>query len=398
MFKKRGEKKDYGNFFTKHNLWIASATLMGTVVGAGVLGIPYAVAQSGLFIGIIHILIIGFALLVLHLCLGEITLRTNGLHQLSGYIGKYLGKWGKGFMIFSMIFGIYGALVAYIIGEGEIFATVLGFGSPFLYALIFFVIVSLILHYGIKATGRFELIITALLVLVIFIIGALSYDKINPSYFTGVSLKNMLFPYGVILFAFVGTAAIPELKEELAKEKQKLKKAIIIGSIIPIVLYFLFTIIVLGIVGYNNFSLLGPNERIATVALSIFSEKYLAIFANIFAAFAMFTSFIGLGLALKEMYEYDLHIKKILALFLTIIPPLIIALSGLTSFIAVIGFTGAIAGGIDGILIMLAYWKAKKKGDRKPEYSLSISKTLTAMLIIMFALGIIYQLWVSFLA
>ncbi|MEM4263451.1 MAG: aromatic amino acid transport family protein [Candidatus Woesearchaeota archaeon] len=396
MFKKRGVTKEYGDFFKRHNLWIASATLMGTIIGAGVLGIPYAIAQSGLFIGIIHLLVLGFALLVLHLCVGEITLRTKKLHQLSGYMEKYLGLWGKRFMIFSMIFGIYGAMIAYIIGEGEIFATILGFGSPLLYALIFFLAVSMILYYGLKATGRFELIITALLVLVVFIIGALSYDKINPAYLTGVNLKQMFFPYGVIFFAFVGTAAVPELREELAKEKQKLKKAIIIGSVIPILIYLLFTLIVLGLIGYDNFSLLGPNERIATVALSIFSGKQIAIFANIFAAFAMFTSFIGLGLALKEMYEYDLGMKKLWAFFLTITPPLIIAVSGLTSFISVIGFTGAVAGGIDGILIMLAYWKAKKKGERKPEYSLNISKTLTALLIIMFLLGIIYQLWETF--
>ena len=392
MFKRGRTRKEYKGFFRRYNLWIASATLMGTIVGAGVLGIPYAIAQSGLLIGIIHLLVLGLTILILHLCIGEISLRTKGIHQLSGYMEKYLGKPGKYFMMLSMMIGIYGALTAYILGQGEIFSTIIG-GQPFLYSLAFFLLASAILYHGIKATGRAELAITALMVITIFLIGAFAYDKINPTYLAGMHLKNFFLPYGVILFAFVGTAAIPELRLELAKDKHKLKKAIIIGSITPIVLYFIFTLIVLGIVGLANFNILGPNERIATVALSIFSEPYLAFIANIFAAFAMLTSFLGLGLALKEMYLYDCGISKHASFFLTITPPLIIASLGLTSFIAVIAFAGAVAGGIDGILIMLAYWKAKKNGERKPEYSLSISRTLTIVLILMFTFGIIYQLW-----
>ncbi|MBW3001573.1 amino acid permease [Candidatus Woesearchaeota archaeon] len=395
MFKRGRTRKEYKGFFKKHNLWVASAILMGTIVGAGVLGIPYAIAKSGLLIGIIHLLVLGITILILHLCIGEISLRTKGIHQLSGYMEKYLGKPGKYFMILSMIIGIYGALIAYILGQGEIFSKILG-GSPLIYSFIFFLIASIILYHGIKATGRFELAITVLMVLTIFLIGALAYDKINPAYLTGVHLTDFFMPYGVILFAFVGAAAIPELREELAKDKHKLKKAIIIGSITPIILYFIFALVVLGIVGLNNFNTVGANERIATVALSIFSEPYMAFIANMFAALAMFTSFLGLGLALKEMYMYDCKFHKHTAFLLTIIPPLLVSLLGLTSFIAVIAFAGAVAGGIDGILIMLAYWKAKKNGERKPEYSLNISKTLTTLLIIMFSFGILYQLWSTF--
>jgi tyrosine-specific transport protein len=309
-------------------------------------------------------------------------------------MSKYLGKPGKYFMMVSMIIGIYGALTAYILGEGEIFKIIIG-GNPFLYSFAFFLIASAILYHGIKATGRAELAVTALMIITIFIIGAFAYDKINFAYLTGTHIKNFFMPYGVILFAFVGTAAIPEIRAQLSKDRQKLKKAIIIGSIIPILLYLIFAIVVVGVVGLANFESLGPNERIATIALSIFSEPHLALFANIFAAFAMLTSFLGLGLALKEMYMYDCGINRTTAFFLTVSPPLAIALLGLTSFITVIAFAGAVAGGIDGILIMLAYWKAKKKGDRKPEYSLKMSRILTALLILMFAFGIIYQLLIT---
>jgi len=392
MYKKRGQKKEYKGFFSRNKLWIASATLMGTIIGAGVLGIPYVIAQSGLLLGIINLLVVGFALLVLHLCLGEISLRTKGLHQLSGYMEIYLGKIGKHLIAFSMMVGIYGAMVAYIIGEGEILKTIFG-GHPLIYSLAFFVIVSIIIFMGIKATGRAEMIVTSLMILIVLAIGIFSFSKIDPTHFTAIHWQNIFLPYGVILFAFVGTAAIPELREELENQKHQMKKAILIGSILPIVVYLLFAVIVVGLVGLKNFNTLAPNDRIATIALSIFADPYLGLAANIFAVFAMFTSFIGLGLALYQMYEYDYHLKKIWAFFLTVIPPIIIAISGLTHFIAVIGFTGAIAGGVDGILVMLAYWKAKRNSQRKPEYKLKIGKFITGLLILMFALGIAYQLW-----
>ena len=62
-----------------------------------------------------------------------------------------------------------------------------------------------------------------------------------------------------------------------------------------------------------------------------------------------------------------------------------------TSFIQALAITGGVAGGIEGILIILMFWKAKKLGDRKPEYSINISKVLGIALMVMFVLGILYQ-------
>jgi len=141
----------------------------------------------------------------------------------------------------------------------------------------------------------------------------------------------------------------------------------------------------------ENFNSLAPNDRIATIALGLFTNKYLYLGANLFALLAMFTSFIGLGLALKEMFKFDYGLSELNSFVLTVFPPLVIALSGFTSFIAVIGFSGAVAGGVDGILIMSAYWKARKMGQRKPEYSVNIGKVLTGIIVCMFIAGIIYQ-------
>ena len=110
----------------------------------------------------------------------------------------------------------------------------------------------------------------------------------------------------------------------------------------------------------------------------------------------MFTSFLTLGIALIELYEYDYGLKRSTAFILTFSLPLIIVIFNFTTFIAALGITGAISGGLEGILVMLMYWKAKLKGDRKPEYQLGKHKILGIFLIIMFSFGIFYQIWSNF--
>ena len=391
MFQKRGEHKQQKGFFADNKLLVAITTLIGTIVGAGVLGIPYVVAKAGFFYGFILITVIGLAFLFLNLFCGEVVLRTKKQHQLTGYAEKYLGKWGKRAMALSMLVAIYGALTAYLIGEGATIYSILKFGSPLIYTLIFFAITFFIIYRGIKATGKAELILITLLILIVAIIGFVSYDKISIDNYSSFNPAFFFLPYGVILFAFMASPAIPELQEVLKKEKKKMKKAIIIGSLTPIVLYLIFVFVVGGVVGLENFELLQPNQRIATIALSVYSLPFLGIMANLLAVLAMFTSFLTLGIALVEVYQYDYKFSRLNSLLLTFSVPLVISLFNLTTFLSVLGITGAVAGGLDGILVTLMFWKAKKLGDRKPEYSLGNHKVLGIILILMMALGMSYQ-------
>ncbi|MBI2662045.1 amino acid permease [Candidatus Woesearchaeota archaeon] len=391
MFKKRGQPKKYTGFFANKKLLIAITTLMGTIIGAGMLGIPYVVAKAGLLYGLLLIIILGLAFLFINLFVGEIVLRTKGQHQLTGYAEKYLGPTGKRIVGVSLFISLYGALTAYLIGEGATMYAIFPVGSPIIYTIIFFCLAAFIISRGIKATGKAELYLITLLIIVVIALGLFSYDKIKSNNLTTFNPLFLFLPYGVILFATLGFTAIPELQEELGKDKHLLKKALIIGSIIPILIYLVFTFIVVGIVGAENFSVLTPNERIATIALSIYSHPLLGIFANLLAILAMFTSFLALGTVLLDIYELDFHLSKKYALLLTFSIPLLITLLNITSFISILGLTGTLAGGLEGIIIILMYHRAKKRSNRKPEYNLRHYNLLSYLLIVLFILGILYE-------
>lgn len=384
-----------GGFFSNHKTSIAATTLVGTIVGAGILGIPYVIAQTGILYGAILMLILGVVYLLLHLILGEIVLSTKGKHQIPGYVEKYLGKWGKYTISISLFIHMYGALIAYLIGEGVTLYAIFKVGAPIYYTLGFFIIGSYIVYKGVKTTGKTELIMIAMLIFIVGLIGLFSFDHLSITNFAPHDLSKLFIPFGVILFAYTGLPAVPEMNEQLEKKKTLLKKSIIVGSIIPIILYLAFTFIIVGIVGLENFNLIGPNERIATVALSMYTNPILGVFANLLAVIAMFTSFLTIAVAISEMYTYDYNFPKWAALILTLLFPLFIALFELTTFITVIGITGAIGGGIDGILIILSHWKIKKLRNRKPEYELKLPKIIGLLMILLFIFGILHQIWIN---
>lgn len=372
------------------NFLRAVALLVGTIIGAGVLGIPYVVAKAGLWTGLLAIALLGGALLILHLYLGEIALRTKGIHQITGYAEKYLGHWGKSIMLVVLVFSIYGALVAYIIGFGATSNAIFG-GGELMWSLILFVAMSIFVYMGLRTVGNVEIIGNMCVVLIILTISVISAFNIKPENLQGFNMFNLLVPYGVIFFAFIGTSAIPGMREILVNKKE-LKKAIIIGSLIPLAIYFIFALTTVGAIG-DLLLTLDESQRIASVALGLSPDLFgpiMNVLANLFAVFAMATSFVVLGLALMWVFQYDYGIRKKIAFFLTISIPLAIALSHVTNFVSVLSIVGGVAGGMEGIMIVLMHRKAKKLGKRKPEYSIHDNIYVSIILIALFVIGIFY--------
>lgn len=357
----------------------AIATLTGTIIGAGVLGIPYAISQSGVFIGISYIVILSLIILLLNLYLGEVSLRTKGKHQLTGYAGKYLGKKGKFFMTISLMVGLYGAMIAYIIGVGEIISSLFNV-NYFIVVFVFFAIMAYMVYRGLNVIRKWELILGIIMLMIIILMIVLSLPHIDFANYSTPNSINYILPYGVILFAMIGAVSIPDLREILKKDRKKLKKAIIIGSLIPVVSYLLFTTISLGVSGINT-------TEIVTLGLGKIMGYHMVVLGNIFAIFSMTTSFLVLGLGLKWMYNYDYKLPHFSSWALTMFIPLLIVLFNFSSFIRVLGITGSVAGGIEGLLIVLLFHKAKKFGERKPEYSLKPHKFLSFLICAVFVIG-----------
>ncbi len=374
------------------NFCYAVATLIGTIIGVGIFGIPYVVSKSGFTLGIIFLLFLSGMILIMHLLYGEVILRTTGKHRFVGYAKKYLGKWGKYITTLTSVSIFYGALLAYVIVSGEFLKTIFG-GSDFIWSLLFFIVCALAIFFGLKVVSKIEIFMSLFLIAVIFIIFFKGWPEIELSNFVGTNLKYFFLPYGVILWALSGWAAIPEMKEIFSENKKAgyklFKKAIIWGTLIPVFLCFIFLFTVIGVTGQET-------SAEAIQGLVKILENGTIILGAIFGILAVTTSFLIVGLTLKKIFWYDYGINKNLSWILVVSVPLMFFLFDVRNFVAVIGFMGAVFSALEGIILILIYQKAKKQGKRQPEYTLKLKPIVLNGLILILSLGLFYQIFSYF--
>lgn len=370
------------------NFIFALSVLMSTIVGVGMFALPYAGAQSGFLVGAIFLIILAIIMTLLHLFYGEIVSRTKEKHRLVGYAGYYLGKWGKGMVTISVIVGFYGSLLVYIIVGGDflgtIFSSLINIPS-FIFNLIFFIIGITAVYFGLRFIAELDFFMGIFLILIVFLFLYFGVNQIDINNFKIINWKNIFIPYGVILYSLAGVAAVPEIRDILKNKGSLYKKVIILGTIIPAILYFVFMITVVGITGLNT-----SPEAISGLA-GILGEKIILLGA-IFGFLATITSFFILGLSLRETFCFDFKINKTTSWFLVSIIPLLLFIVGIRSFIPIIVVLGALMGAIEGSAIVLIYDRAKVRGDKVPDYELKVSKTGRYFMILVFVLGLIFTL------
>jgi len=366
----------------------ATAALIGTMVGVGVFGIPFSFAKAGFWVGFLFLFLTGFLTLVVNFMFGEVVLRTKERHQMVGYAGLYLGPMWRRVMFLAVILSIYAAMLAYIIISGDFLSNIL---SPFFYlsntaySYFFAVILSFLLLAGLKRISVVELVLTALFVFVVLMVFGFGIPKINLGNLQTVNQEFWFLPYGILLFAFAGMSSIPIQREILRGAENKLKKSIFWAVLLVGILYLLFAFTVVGVSGEVTSS-------DAVTGLFEFLGNKIVVLGSMFGVLAVGTSFLMLGSALDEVFRWDYGFKKGWSWLLTILPPFLLFVVGLRTFIDVISLAGSLAIGLTLLILIFTYMAAKTKGDRSPEYNLSIPKWFLYSMAALFAAGIVYVL------
>lgn len=332
--------------------------ITGSTIGAGMLGLPYVISRVGLKIGIVYLVALSIVVLMLNLMLGETIARTKANLQIPGLGNKYLGKFSKWLLSITFILSMLGALLAYVVGEGQVLAAMFG-GSPFMYSLLFWLLGNVVVAFGLKGVKMFEKALSSLVILLIILISTYLFGKADVVNFNYVNFGQVFLPYGVILFALRATPAIAEAEAILPGEPKKFKRAIIIGTLIPALVYILFAVAVVGASGLNT-------TEVATIGLGKQFGSVVLLVGNIFAALAMGTAFVGLGNALKDTLSWDYKLNKKLAFGLSALIPLTIFILGANSFVGILNVVGGLLVGLEAIFMVLVYWQARKRGDLSP--------------------------------
>ncbi len=367
-------------------LYKAAFTAIGTIIGAGVLGLPTAISEAGFLIGLTDLLIIGGIMTLTTLIIGEICLRTKDAHQIPGLVGKYIGKKTEGLVTLLAVFSMYGALIAYTEGNGKILSLLLGV-DPIIGKLMFFIPFSAIIYFGVKGVEESETKLVLIMIFSILILSFASLFYFNPNNLFVVNFSEVFMPIGVIVFAYSGMFAVPQMKEILWMEKSKMKKSILLGMFIPLVLYLFFTFTCIGALGKTS-------ADIITVALANEFGIFFLVFGYAFTFFAMGTGFIALGNATREVYCQDLNCNKNLS-FILAVSPALISLLGAATFVDILSITGSLFMIPLLIIVLYLYCKAKRIGERKPEYELNLPSWVLVIIGAFLFLAMIIATWQS---
>ncbi|KAA0006764.1 MAG: amino acid permease [Thermoplasmata archaeon] len=330
------------------------AILVGTQVGAGVLGLPYAASRVGLLPAIFVLFGIMLLMLFTALIVLDFSASMHGA-QMSTVAENVLGKAGGWIMYASIALMSFGALLAYVAGMGSVFSQLFGIEKS-LGAAIFWVIASIIIYAGVEASGKTELIMNYLMLALFIGVVVLLVPHAKLSNALYVDLSGILSMVGISIFALGCHTVIPDVYKAIGSYK-KTKKVVIASFLIPAILYAIFMASFLLVFGKNA-------PQIATQGLQEIYGKTGVIIGNIIPLLAITTSYIGVGLAQQSNSKEFLKLKKPIAWSITTIPPLLVYFAGIKNFADVLAFAGDTGDMAAFIILPIVIWvvgKYKKK-------------------------------------
>lgn len=317
------------------------------------LGLPYVFAPFGIVTTSIFLVALGFVMLVLNLMIGEVAFALKKPLQLPGIAREVLGRGVQQVLSLVIIFSWLGSLLAYIVGEGEVLAALFG-GSGVLWSYAFWFIASFFLLLGFKVVVRISHVISflAIVLLVGISLYALSYH--TPQVTLPFSSLRLSAVFGVALFALHGAPAIAEAHELLKNNRQKFRRALILGTLIPVAVYILFTVAVVGVTGLAS-------TPVATVGLGLHIGGHVATLGALCALCAMLSCYLGIGTALRETLNWDNRLIPLVSLLITILAPIGLFASGVRNFSRIMVVVGGVFIAFEAVVMIFVYVYAVKK-------------------------------------
>lgn len=346
------------------------AMIVGTNIGAGVLSIAYASSKAGFLPLLFWLVLVGSLTTITMLYVAESTLRTRAHLQLSGLAKRYVGGLGAWLMFASVCVNSVGALTAYMTGSGKLLQSLFGI-SPALGSLLFFVPAAGVLYLGLKAIGRGEKFISIGMVVMLtaLVAATLLKDTTQMRNLLDGDWRYMVPVFNVVVFCFSAQYIVPEMARGFADKPEQLPKAIIVGMVVTFILLAAVPMSVIALSGLDDIS------DVATISWGQALGQWAFFSANIFALCAMLTSYWGLGGSfLTNIFDKfrlgndELPLRRFGVLLLVVVPPFVLAYSGLVSFVNALYFAGVFSGVILSIMPMLILRGARKQGDQTPRW------------------------------
>lgn len=354
-----------------HRLTFMEATMMvvGSTIGSGVLGLAFASRNAGWPVLLTWLVVAGFFSIISMLYVAEATLRTTRPLQLSGLAEKYVGKIGSWLIFFSVGATSFCSLIAYTSGCGKILSEFFGISLE-MASCLFALGATSVVWLGLKATGVAEKYLSSgMTAMLILLVGASLFSARVPV--ADILYTHWMYAvpvFNIAVFCYAVQYIVPEISRGFTHEPGKLVPSILAGAGISFV--------ILALVPMAVFLMLPVDEISEVASLSWaapWGRRFFFVIVNAFAFCAMLTSFWAIAesfltnmidrLGFKS--ETDIRTRAACLAFI-VIPPVLLAYSGLVGFVNAIFSAGTFGGIIMSILPVFMLRSSRKHGDKKP--------------------------------
>ncbi len=339
-----------------HKLIGGILLIVGTSIGGGMLALPVITAAAGLTNTVIFLLICWLIMTVGALLILEVNLRLPPGSNMVSMAKSTLGLPGQVIAWVTYLFLLYTLLAGYISGGSDVFNGLLYKAHiplpTWVASLLFTSIFSLIIYSGIRAVDYVNRGLMFGKLGIYFILVVLISPHISIDTLSGGSLEAITGSLMVLVTSFGFASIVPSLRDYFQDDIASLRKVILIGSLIPLVCYILWEIVIMGVIerdGSNGLVVLKSSGHAIsglTDALSnALHSQWITGFFGFFTSICMITAFLGVSLGLFDFLSDGLNMKKTgrqgrWVLALTFLPPLLVVLTYPGIYIQAFNYAG----------------------------------------------------------
>jgi len=371
----------------------ATLLVCGTSIGGGMLALPVVTAPSGFFPSLLLFVLSWAVMTFTSLLMLECHLSIRGSSELASISRKILGPWGEGVAWGTYLLLLYALMAAYITGTCSLvesaFFAVFRTSIPLIPTQL-----SLILAtgwsviYGIKVIDKINrLFVLGAGVCFLFLVFFLS-SQIDFLQLLRVQPASAPYALPVVVTSFGFHIVIPVIIRYLDRNARSLRLSLLIGSLIPLVIYITWQLIVLGSIPfdgkYSLSAVVADNNQISALihVISYKAKNAIVIPVSLlFCGFAILTSLFGVSLSLWEFFKEKFassHRRvsnKISLGFMTFLPPLALILWLPHAFTDLLAYAGIFVSILLGLLPIAICWKGRQRGWWGKEYTAFGGKT-----------------------
>jgi len=376
-----------------NKLRVVSGTFLiaGTMIGAGMLGIPLVTGVAGFVPGLLVTLAVWFFMYCTGLLFLEVTLWLPDGSNVLSISGRFFGKWGRLLSGGMFIFLYYCLMIAYFAAGAPLLAGALGIApTTWLSFSIFGAIFAIIVAIGPKFIDRANMMLSVGMIAAWFILIGGGGDQVELPRLTYTNWSAMIFAMPVLFSAFGFHNIIPSLCTYLNRDKRAMRIAIFWGSVIPLIVYIVWQWLIIGALPQLVIAgTLKSGLPITSAFQFVTGERYFAHVARFFAFFAIVTSTLGVSFSMVDFLGDGFKVvhrtgwKRIALTLLTFTPPLILAALNPGIFTTALGIAGGFGEAfLNGLLPIGLLWVGKYSCNLKADLKWLENKGVLSFLIV----------------